>query len=355
MFDQLFVRRAINRSSENALDRRRFLQAAGVAGLGVAGAGALAAPASAASGPSDAAILNFALNLEYLEAEFYSRAVTGEGLPSSLLSGKGTRGPVSGGKKVTFQTPAIAQYAREIAADERAHVAFLRKALGSAAVAAPAIDIDAAFAAAAKAAGLGDGFDAYANETNFLLAAFIFEDVGVTAYKGAAPLISNKTFLEAAAGILAVEAYHAANIRTTLSAKGIATPDAKIFSTVQAISDARDSLDGKTDLDQGIGTSDAINIAPTDENAIAFSRTPGQVLNIVYLTPKAATKGGFFPNGVNGSLNTSGSGAQMGAMPTGGVSTGGGSTAGVEQAGLIGAGGAALLAAGGAAAYAASR
>lgn len=260
---------------------------------------------------SDADILNFALNLEYLEAQFYAFAAFGTGLPANLLSGTGTQGAVTGGRQVTFSDPVIAQYAREIATDERQHVAFLRSALGSAAVAQPAIDIGAsatsAFSAAARAAGLigaGQAFDPYANDENFLLGAFIFEDVGVTAYKGASPLITNKTFLEAAAGILAAEAYHAGLIRTELYAKGLQTPSLR--TATEQISDARDSLDNPADVDQGVAPrGDASNIVPADSNAIAFSRTPGDVLNIVYLTAAAAQQGGFFPAGVNGTIRLS--------------------------------------------------
>jgi len=206
----------------------------------------------------------------------------------------------------------VRQYAIEIAQDERAHVEFLRGALGSAAVAQPPLNISSdpngPFSAAARAAGLigpGQSFDPYASDENFLLGAFIFEDVGVTAYKGASPLITSKVFLEAAAGILAAEAYHAGLIRTTLFRKGVQQLPALIEAT-EKISDARDSLDGPSDLDQGIRPrGEASNIVPTDANGLAFSRTAGQVLNIVFLTAMAAQQGGFFPNGVNGPINTS--------------------------------------------------
>ena len=82
-------------------------------------------------GITDGAVLNFALNLEYLEAEFYSYAAFGKGLSDNLTTGKGKRGGVKGGRQVTFATPAIKNYAVEIANDELDHVKFLRKALGS--------------------------------------------------------------------------------------------------------------------------------------------------------------------------------------------------------------------------------
>jgi len=261
---------------------------------------------------TDADILNFALNLEYLEAQFYSYAAFGTPLAANLLTGTGTQGPVTGGRKVAFTDPVVAQYAIEIAQDEITHVAFLRTALGSSAVAQPAIDVGAsatgAFSAAARAAGLvgpGVAFDPYANDENFLLGAFIFEDVGVTAYKGASPLIQSKTFLEAAAGLLAAEAYHAGLVRTVLYRKGIET-GSKARSSADAISNARDSLDGTSDLDQGISPIGASsNIVPVDSNGLAYSRTPGQVLNIAFLNRMAVTSGGFFPAGVNGTLRTS--------------------------------------------------
>jgi hypothetical protein len=275
---------------------------------------------------TDIDILNFALNLEYLEGNYYAYATTGGGVPQNLRVGQGTQGEVLTGsgpgaaRQVAFTDPIVAEYAREIAADELAHITFLRAQLGQAAVAQPMINLSGsatvtgpsgnlvgAFTAAARAAGVigaNDIFDPFANDLNFLIGSYLLTDVGVSAYRGSARLITNKTFLEASAGILATEAYHDGVIRASLYARGVAAP--AILTQIQQISNARDSLDGPTDTDQGIGTATEANLVPTDANGLTLGRTAGQVLNVVYLTASAgAVSGGFFPAGVNGTIRAS--------------------------------------------------
>jgi len=289
-------------SERPALGRRRLVAQAGLgaATLGMMSVGART-PAAAATN-LDPAILNFALNLEYLEAEYYLRAVTGAGLPRAETGGTGRWGTVSGGQRVPFRNPALLQIAQEIAQDEHNHVTFLRSALGHAAVAEPAIDFTETFEAIGQAAGLGRNFNPFADELSFFVGAFVFEDVGVTAYSGAAPLITNKAYLGAAAGILSVEAYHASAVRTLLLEFGLADATVKIAAARAALSHTGPGYDVPAD-DQGVTLNGQINLVPTDTNSLAFSRTPQQVLGIVYLGGR--NSGGFFPNGVNGTFTTS--------------------------------------------------
>ncbi len=276
--------RILEEAIASASDRRRFLSKIAVASAGVAamGAGMMEAQTSA---PSDADILNFALNLEYLEAEFYTVATTGLTIDQMGIgiTGTGNQGAATGGQKVdltnsSFPTLAIAD---EIANDERSHVTLIRQALtaaGAQPIAQPAINLNA----------LGIGFGSL---TEFLTLARAFEDVGVTAYAGAAPLLSSKAVLGYAAQILAAEAEHASNIRLQVAQLGVSTT----------------LLDGVDILPPPSGQ----NYFSLDNMGLAQTRTPGQVLYIVYGFQANASAGGFFPSGVNGNINTSSAGVAI--------------------------------------------
>ena len=100
-------------------------------------------------------------------------------------------------------------------------------------------------------------FNPFADQISFFQGAFIFEDVGVTAYAGAAALLTDKTNLSYAASILAVEAYHGGLIRTVLGQVGGAVP----FNT-QAIANLRSVASGAlTDAGVLIPGNGFINIA----------------------------------------------------------------------------------------------
>ncbi|MGH9453527.1 MAG: ferritin-like domain-containing protein [Terriglobia bacterium] len=271
--------------TNRGFNRRKFLGGVGAAGLGAAAATLMGGSLSSlhASGPSsfqpdgitDEDILNFALNLEYLEAEFYTVAITGKYIEQIGIgvNGSGTYGATTGGKLVQF--PASSQLARiaaEIAYDEQQHVLFLRSALNGMQIAKPAINLDA----------LGIGFQSW---KQFLTLARAFEDVGVSAYGGAAPLIANKTTLGYAARIAETEALHSGNIRLNVA-------QFKIY--VQPV-------DGLDVLPPPAGQ----NFFTVNSQALAVIRTPSQVLAIVYGNSAPGTdSGGFFPDGVNGNINT---------------------------------------------------
>ena len=308
---------------QKGVSRRNFLVGAATAGTATALAGCSSNFAGIPSNPgvsgtyTDADILNFALNLEYLEASFYLYAAMGSGLPAASMTGTGTQGTVSGGAQITGLTTAQQNILNEIAFDELSHVNFLRSALGSSAVAMPNINIGTAFNTLASAASIASSFNPYASFANFLLGAFIFEDVGVTAYSGAAPALTSATNLNYAAGIQAVEAYHAAYVRTTITAlnEQLGATAFPILGYANSVVALRSTLGGGNETPltavpatiaaNGFYTASSV-VAATSANAIAFARNTDQVLHIVYGTGGGGgvSSGVFYPNGLNGNIKT---------------------------------------------------
>jgi hypothetical protein len=256
--------------TESTVNRRSFIRGAGFTGLGLAGATLIGSNFGSreqrveAAGVSDEAILNFALNLEYLEAEYDSMATYGATLVQrGILSKSDETGPTTGGKMVKFGN--LAYLATAIRNDETHHVLLLRSILGSAAAKKPAINLDA------KGYGFSD-------VNSYLKLRTQFEHVGTSAYLGAAPLISNNKYLATAGAILATEGQHLGTLNIYCVMKGV---------TVPAV-DSRD-VPPKSTMPFTV-----------DKNGLSISRTTSEVLDIVYAGGKCS--GGFYPDGMNGEI-----------------------------------------------------
>ena len=292
---------------EASPNRRKFLKTLGLASAAVGSmslAGAETAEAQCSTSPTatEIAVLNFALNLEYLEAEFYTYGQYGNGIEQHGLKISGVAsgptnspngGTTTGGKQVGFSNNLAFSQAitEEIGVDERAHVTLLQSFLGSAAIARPDINLDA----------LMMGFG---NENEFLTLARIFEDIGVSAYGGAAYLLTTPLVIQTAARILATESQHVGTLHTQIARLGIASP----------------KLDGADLVPPPTGPQNQyLSINPA--NGLPALRTVTQVLYLAFGGPNL-TKGGFFPSGINGSFYGTASApapasaANLGTAPT---------------------------------------
>jgi hypothetical protein len=176
--------------------RAAFLGKAVVGGAALLGALSSPGRAEASTAPSDVAILNYALTLEYLQAAFYTET-------ERLGAVRGT----------------LARVPRHLGAVERAHVTALKKALGRAAVKRPAFNFQ----------GVTE------DQAKFLQTAVAFEDLAAAAYKAQAARIEAPALLAAAVSIHSVEARHAAWMRFLAGAK----PAASAFDEGKPVSEVR--------------------------------------------------------------------------------------------------------------------
>ncbi len=263
-----------------APNRRKFLKVIGAATAAV-GALGVVTPSAEAQSSTEMDVLNFALNLEYLEAEFYTYGQYGYGIEhfgiktSGVASGNNPSngGTTTGGKQVTLSNSLVftGPITAEIGIDERAHVVLLQTFLGGAAIAKPNINLNA----------LNMGFG---SENEYLTLARIFEDIGVSAYGGAAYLLTTPIVIQTAARILATESQHVGTLHTQIARLNIASP----------------MLDGADLVPPPTGPQNQyLSINPT--NGLPALRSVAQVLYLAY-GGAGKIQGGFFPNGINGAF-----------------------------------------------------
>jgi hypothetical protein len=287
--------------NHRAINRRKFMAGIGLAGA-AAGAALLGGCSSnntmasgsggvMAAGPSETDVLNFALNLEFLEATFYSFATQGVDLPSSLTTGSGaiTGAPTS---KIAFPNQQITDIFNEIFFNEMSHVADLQSLIGSGHIARPALNLSAVGAV---------------TSANIITIARQFEDVGTTAYAGAASLLTG-TNLSYAAQILAVEAFQAGALRLISIQQAVPFAAADSLDVLAGDPGAEVlATEGPTAAGGFFATSGTATATATVPLAVAFPRSTSQVLQIVYgaAGQTGIAKGGFFPSGLNGNITTS--------------------------------------------------
>ena len=174
--EDITAQEALGGIEVHGMSRESFILKSTIAVGSVYGAAAISpfVRQAFAAGGGDVAILNFALTLEYLEADFYKKALT-----LNLSS-------------------AVKAMAKEFGDQESQHVTALAgtiKKLGGTPVASPTFTFP------------------MTDEASFLKLAQTLEDTGVGAYNGAAPAIQSKAVLAAAGSIVQIEARHSAAIR----------------------------------------------------------------------------------------------------------------------------------------------
>ncbi|WP_174297792.1 ferritin-like domain-containing protein, partial [Sphingomonas bacterium] len=224
-----------------------------VAGTAVPVAGATSAGTGAGTGAGAATgqvPLNLALNLAYLGAQYYGHAAGGTGLPATLTGGVGVAGPVSGARRASFADALTASHAAELAGDKQAHVVALRAYLGELAAAQPALDLSpapsGAFSLAAQRAGIvpaGGAFDPYADDSGFLLGAFLIQNAVAAAYRTL--LAQTEPAAAALVGAnLADSIYHGGLIRALLDDRAARDPSiARAMANAGALLAAHDAAD----------------------------------------------------------------------------------------------------------------
>lgn len=266
---------------------------------------------------SDIDLLEFPLNLEYLEAEFFLWGALGHGL--DIIAPKLPAGgpPPIGVTKANLD-PLVRDVILQFGYQEVGHLNAIKNAVPG--FPRPLLDLSASSFAKVmdKAVGytLKPPFNPYANGINFLLATYLIPYVGLTGYVGASPKLIDYNSKRLVAGLLSVESAQDAVVRAMLYERArlkVHPYGITVAEFTNRISALRDQLGNSGLKDGGLVVPPRIrwgpyirgtagNIVMGDIDSIAFERTPREVLRIVYGDGDEHKPGGFYPKGASGNI-----------------------------------------------------
>lgn len=274
-----------------------------------------AAPAS--RGPieaNDKDLIQVALNLEFLETEFFLNGALGRGLDSIEPEMAAGGPPPTGASKANLDHTTY-RIIEEFGYQEIGHLRAIVTTVGG--FARPQIDLSRQNFANIFDQAVGykliPPFDPYSNTVNYLLASYVIPYVGLVGYVGTIPNLVNCTSRSLVAGLLGVESGQDAVIRTLLYERADQTVvpyTMTVAELTDRISALRNRLAMRGNKDEGLRVPRRLgaenrtdsNILSANANSLSYSRTPPEILRIVYGTGSENKPGGFFPNGGNGAV-----------------------------------------------------
>ncbi|OMO54365.1 desiccation-related protein PCC13-62-like protein [Corchorus capsularis] len=263
---------------------------------------------------SDLDLLEFPLNLEYLEAEFFLYGSLGYGLDRvapNLTMG----GPTPIGATKANLDPVVNDIILQFAYQEVGHLRAIKNTVKG--FPRPQLDLSKeSFAKTMDKAfrrTLDPPFDPYANSINYLIASYLVPYVGLTGYVGASPRLQGAVSKRLVAGLLGVESGQDAVIRGLLYERAreeVLPYNITVAEFTNRISKLRNRLGNAGWKDEGLiipkarGAEGRINgnVLAGDEYSVAFDRSPEEILRIVYGSGDERAPGGFYPKGGDGAI-----------------------------------------------------
>ncbi|KAI8555705.1 hypothetical protein RHMOL_Rhmol05G0195300 [Rhododendron molle] len=262
----------------------------------------------------DVDLLQFAVNLEFLEAEYFLWAALGYGLdhvaPQLVLSGP----PPIGAQKAKLDS-LTRNIITEFAYQEVGHLRALEKTVGL--FPRPLLDVSpknfAKLFDEAFGYELDPPFDPYRDSLSYMLSCYVIPYMGLVGYVGANPLLNGYQTKRLLAGLLGVESGQDAVIRMYLyeRAEELVHPyNHTVAEFTIRISELRNQLAMCGIKDEGIIVPPQLgaenrtesNVLSANFDSISYRRTPGEILRVVYNTGSEHLPGGFYPHGGNGRI-----------------------------------------------------